>query len=258
MASREIKHEFRDRILPPDHPLSIHVRRVTSRILKHSNLGHVRGETSPLAIDEPLFGSTWTLEDPYTATIRETHGPEKEWDVVVVHDKSIINASASPGWYKWSLTPCRTLIRTWRSHYGIHRDITYMSGRTRPRCCAGTWSFIFFVEYPTIHWSKRYRNWPRSRPSHRRKAIFTNNKIYPAHGLAISLWSGLPHWKYASYIPPRTSKFPHTRNRRWLFQLFSLSSRVMVPLSADLIGLRLMSRACYDPRAAPEWVILFV
>ena len=117
---------------------------------------------------------------------------------------------------------------------------------------------FFFVEYPTIHWSKRYRNWPRSRPSHRRKAIFTNNKIYPAHGLAIPLWSGLPHWKYASYISPRTSKFPHTRNRRWLFQLFSLSSRVMVPLSADLIGLRLMSRACYDPRAAPEWVILFV
>jgi len=100
MLNKEIKHKFRDRILPPDHPLSIYVQRVTARILKHSNLGHIRGETRSLEADEPVFGSTWTSEDAYAVTARGTHGPEKEWEIVVVHDMGIVNASASPGWYK--------------------------------------------------------------------------------------------------------------------------------------------------------------
>lgn len=199
MASREIKHEFRDRILPPDHPLSVHVRRVTSRILKHSNLGHVRGETSSLAIDEPLFGSTWTLEDPYAATIRETHGPEKEWDVVVVHDKSIINASASPG-----------LITVYTGILPICRD---------------------------------------------------------EQGLAVVLAHEIGHIvarHTAEKLSSQTIKFTLLMVSQFLFGLDFLTGNMLATyllelpnsrtqeIEADLIGLRLMSRACYDPRAAPE------
>ena len=100
MISKEIKHTFRDQILPPNHPASIYVKRVTARILKHSNLGHIRGETRSLDTDESSFGSNWTPEDTYATTTRETHGPEKEWDIVMVHDMEIVNASASPGWCK--------------------------------------------------------------------------------------------------------------------------------------------------------------
>ena len=100
MMSKETKHKFRDRILPPDHPLSIYVHRVTARILKHSNLGHIRRETRFLETDEPVFGSIWIPEDAYVVTTRETHSPEKEWEIVVVHDMRIVNASALPGWCK--------------------------------------------------------------------------------------------------------------------------------------------------------------
>ena len=97
MMSKETKHKFRDQILPPEHPLSIYVHRVTARILKHSNLGHIRGETRFLETDD---GSIWTPEDAYAVTTHETHSPGKEWEIVVVHDMRTVNASASPGWCK--------------------------------------------------------------------------------------------------------------------------------------------------------------
>ena len=59
-----------------------------------------RSETRFLETDEPVFGSIWIPEDAYVVTTRETHSPEKEWEIVIVHDMRIVNASASPGWCK--------------------------------------------------------------------------------------------------------------------------------------------------------------
>ena len=79
MASREIKHKFRDRILPPDYLLSTQYT--------FGERPHVSWNTRSLAIGEPLSGSN--PEDAYVATIPETHGLEREWHIVVVRDKGI-------------------------------------------------------------------------------------------------------------------------------------------------------------------------
>ena len=50
--------------------------------------------------DEPVVGSIWTPGDAYAVTTRENHSPEKEWEIVVVHDLRIVDASALPGWCK--------------------------------------------------------------------------------------------------------------------------------------------------------------
>lgn len=105
-----MKQELSSQILPPTHPLSILVRKVASRILQHSHLGRIRGEspaTPPTHFISPHFGhdpndqgdtsQAWHPSDDYGSAARDTYGPEKEWDVVVVNDEKVINAMATPG-----------------------------------------------------------------------------------------------------------------------------------------------------------------
>ncbi len=98
-----MKQELSSQILPPTHPLSIFVRKVASRILQHSHLGRIRGESPPQPTNfiPPHFdhdqGDVWHPTDDYGSAARDTYGPEKEWDVVVVNDESVINAMATPG-----------------------------------------------------------------------------------------------------------------------------------------------------------------
>lgn len=97
MIRGQLKQELAGQVLPPNHPLSLHVRRVASRILRSSNLGRIHGETTvPLS----TFGfddDVWKPKDDYGAAARHSYGPEKEWEVVVVHDNKVINAMAAPG-----------------------------------------------------------------------------------------------------------------------------------------------------------------
>jgi hypothetical protein len=51
-----------------------------------------------------LLGGMWTPEDDYPAMARDTYGPQKEWDVIIVNDKRTANAAASPGGYIRSLS----------------------------------------------------------------------------------------------------------------------------------------------------------
>lgn len=83
--------EFRGKVLPPDHPITRHVRRVTQRLLEGSNLG---------TLDAPDIHRAKGAEDVWSFTERDGLPPEvggKEWHLFVVADDSNVNAMASYG-----------------------------------------------------------------------------------------------------------------------------------------------------------------
>ena len=99
-----MREELKQSTLSPDHPISRHVRRVVTRILQASNLGSIRGEErqillSPFGLRVDTEGNVWNPDtDLGAAKIPgESYGPKKEWDVIVVNDKKMINAMANPG-----------------------------------------------------------------------------------------------------------------------------------------------------------------
>ncbi|KAF8808850.1 hypothetical protein BYT27DRAFT_7188331 [Phlegmacium glaucopus] len=86
LARKEYLAEFEDATLPTTHPLSRHVLRVASRILSASDLGVVRGESVKSALIPRKDGD---VSNSANTTV--------EWEVIVVNDRKIINALASPG-----------------------------------------------------------------------------------------------------------------------------------------------------------------
>jgi hypothetical protein len=91
MMAHEIRKQFRDTTLPPNHIQSRHVRRVVSRILAASNLGVVRGEDTPFSYIESPDGG---VGGGRSARIPEQ---EREWDVMVVNNPNMVNAQVVPG-----------------------------------------------------------------------------------------------------------------------------------------------------------------
>ncbi|EEB91034.1 hypothetical protein MPER_10680 [Moniliophthora perniciosa FA553] len=94
MTRQEIYQECRGKIVPPDHPVSKHVRRVVTQILSASNLGVVKGHIpvvhSPIDdVWNPDASSDFSRSDPAL-------GGQREWEVIVVNDKTV-NACATPG-----------------------------------------------------------------------------------------------------------------------------------------------------------------
>lgn len=91
-AHQQLMHEFKGKVLPPNHPLSRHIRRVVERILEANNLGTLK---SPDATSR-LLPSTdvWSMGEP------DRIPPEvggKEWHLFVVNDDKVVNAMASFG-----------------------------------------------------------------------------------------------------------------------------------------------------------------
>ncbi|KAI0721774.1 peptidase family M48-domain-containing protein [Fomitopsis betulina] len=95
-AHNSLVAQYGDRVLPPNHPISRHVRRVVERILEASHLG-------TLAPPEPTHGRTLTL-DPDSAVwpaeqsidLPPTVGG-KQWNLMVVNDDRMVNAAATFG-----------------------------------------------------------------------------------------------------------------------------------------------------------------
>jgi len=94
LARKEYRAEFEHAVLSTTHPLSRHVLRVASRILSASNLGVVRGETTQPALILPFVQGG---DGNSSKNSVNTFGSTVEWDVIVVNDRKIINALASPG-----------------------------------------------------------------------------------------------------------------------------------------------------------------
>ncbi|KAJ3566741.1 hypothetical protein NP233_g6814 [Leucocoprinus birnbaumii] len=217
-----MKAQFRDRILPPNHPLSLHVKKVVTRILHHSNLGKVKGGTPASISLESLFGGVWTPEDDYPAAGRPIYGPEKEWDVIVINDKRIINAAAAPG--KCMVMVFTGILPVCKDEQGLAAVLAH-----------GKFSYIT----PLLN-------------------TFPNRPVpfFPEIGHVV-----------ARHSAERVSSQTVTTALLLVLQAFGLDYLFTRPLhtfllelpnsrtqelEADLIGLRLMARACYNPRAAPE------
>lgn len=93
----ETLQQFRDKILPPDHPISVHVRRVASKIITSNNLGVVKGGSSTRSVTSPTSTDMWN-PDVYDSGFSESAvASQKEWNVIVINDSNFINAFASPG-----------------------------------------------------------------------------------------------------------------------------------------------------------------
>lgn len=117
MSRQSLRNELQASILPSNHPLSRHVRRVVSRILHASNLGILHGEAQPLV--SPSFGvrsnfegDAWNPDADFGAATDPgpSYGPSKEWDVIVVNDPKMINAMASPGRYTSNISQNKYLL----------------------------------------------------------------------------------------------------------------------------------------------------
>ncbi|KAI0791292.1 peptidase family M48-domain-containing protein [Abortiporus biennis] len=91
-AHEEILSEFKGKILPADHLLTKHIRRVVTRLLDSSNLGVLKSSGPPVQSD------VWNPDSSFGRT--ETVAPGlggREWELIVVNDDKIANAAATYG-----------------------------------------------------------------------------------------------------------------------------------------------------------------
>ncbi|KAI0776971.1 peptidase family M48-domain-containing protein [Trametes elegans] len=91
-AHQQLLSEFKGKVLPPNHPLTRHIRRVVTQILEANNLGTLEAPD----VHARLLPSA----DVWAASEVERVTPEvggKEWHLFVVNDDKVVNAMASFG-----------------------------------------------------------------------------------------------------------------------------------------------------------------
>ncbi|EPS96776.1 hypothetical protein FOMPIDRAFT_1025277 [Fomitopsis schrenkii] len=88
--------QYGDKALPPNHPITRHVRRVVERILESSNLGTLASpeSTQGRTHSSEQDGALWPAEQP--SKLPPTVGG-RQWNLMVVHDAKIVNAAATYG-----------------------------------------------------------------------------------------------------------------------------------------------------------------
>ncbi|RPD56868.1 hypothetical protein L227DRAFT_578532 [Lentinus tigrinus ALCF2SS1-6] len=93
-AHQQLLQEFKGKILPPDHPLTRHIRRVTTRLLEASNLGTLDAPDvrRPKGTDE-----LWSFNGNPDEIPPEVGGSAKKWHLFVVNDDRVVNAMATFG-----------------------------------------------------------------------------------------------------------------------------------------------------------------
>ncbi|KAF8954244.1 peptidase family M48-domain-containing protein [Flammula alnicola] len=107
---KQLREELTPATLPPNHPLSIHVRRVVTRVLHASNLGPV-------------------------------YGPDKVWDVIVVNDIKVINAMASPG----IIVVFTGILPVCQDEEGLAAMLSHVARHTAERMSSQTISWALLI-----------------------------------------------------------------------------------------------------------------
>ncbi|KAK1229021.1 metalloendopeptidase [Marasmius sp. AFHP31] len=191
VTREQIYQQYKGQILPPDHPLSNHVRRVVSQILSASNLGVVKSH-HPVA-HSPM-DDVWNPDatDDFSRS-DATLGGQREWEVVIVNDKKMVNAAALPGTII-VFTGILPVLTSFRSFTEIAHVVARHSAE---RLSSQAIAIAFMV-------------------------------VLAASGLDLGI---------SSILHSLLLDLPNSRTQE---------------READIIGLRLMSKACYDPKAAPE------
>jgi len=184
-------------LLPDNHVITLHVRRVVSRILTASNLGTIKGEKKP---GDSIFSGMFHTGDADfggSGAPSEAVGPQKEWEVLVVNDKRTVNAMCAPG----VVVVYTGILPVCHDDQGLAAVLAHEVGHVVAR-----------------HSAER----------------LSSQLVWTAVSIVLQV-IGID-WFFANNATTYLLELPNSRTQE---------------LEADMIGLRLMSRACYDPGAAP-------
>ena len=107
--NKQLVQEFEGKILPENHVVTRHVRRVLTRLLEANNLGTLSGPTN--GMDQASGWSTMSANDVETT---------REWNLIVVNDDSIVNAAATYGKHPSILYRFHEMSNSGRECCGIH------------------------------------------------------------------------------------------------------------------------------------------
>ncbi|KAG6830723.1 hypothetical protein H0H92_015002 [Tricholoma furcatifolium] len=235
-AREEILQEFQHKILPPNHIVTRHVKRVVTQVLESSNLGHLRGEnfaTVPQHLqssfgDEPNWDPDFQNPGQYESSSRD--GRERKWEVIVVHEPKIANAMAVPG----IVVVFTGILPICKDERGLAAVLSH-----------GTYPpFLQMRTLTHTHISSQksatsYSPIPVAR--HIAERISSATVIWAFFGLLQLLFAvdpGITYWVTQLLI-----EYPNSRTQE---------------LEADKIGMNLMARACFDPKGAVECVLLYI
>lgn len=101
--------EFKGKLLPPNHPITRHVRRVVTQILESSNLGTL-SSPEPGFVALPSAGDDlWMPQTPRSEEVPPGTGG-KQWNLMVVNDDRVVNAMASYGTRRQIISLCRPAV----------------------------------------------------------------------------------------------------------------------------------------------------
>ncbi len=119
--------------MPPNHPVTQHVRKVIERLLDANNLGTLKSARRPESTQAPGPESIWDVDSGFATGRTEEVNPGvggSEWELMVVKDDKTVNAMASYGQVPslWLFTYEASLFCTNRQYRGLYRYIT---------CCKG-------------------------------------------------------------------------------------------------------------------------
>ncbi|KAH8105371.1 peptidase family M48-domain-containing protein [Cristinia sonorae] len=101
-SRQQLLHEFKGKILPADHPLTRHVRRVVTRLLDANDLGTLRSSGLPRRLQHQHQSDPDGLWNPDAEEVGRTEDVApgvggREWELLVVNDDKVVNAMASYG-----------------------------------------------------------------------------------------------------------------------------------------------------------------
>ncbi|KAI0631713.1 peptidase family M48-domain-containing protein [Trametes polyzona] len=91
-AHQQLLHEFKGKVLPPNHPLTRHIRRVVERILEANGLGTL--EAPEIHTRLKSRKDIWSGEPDLPPDVG---GSNRQWHLFVVNDDRVVNAMASFG-----------------------------------------------------------------------------------------------------------------------------------------------------------------
>ncbi|KAJ4497381.1 peptidase family M48-domain-containing protein [Lentinula lateritia] len=202
-ALQQTLAQFQGRILPDEHPVTMQVKRVVQTVLDASHLGAVRGYSQPhqqFSSNDFANDDTWSSSSS-SSSIKSSPAAiasaGKEWTVIVVDERKIVNAAATPG----AVIVFTGILPICKDEQGLAAVLSHEIGHVVARHAAERLSSQTIATALTLFLS------------------------------ALGLDFG---------ISALLNKF-----------LLELPNSRLQEREADLIGLRLMSKACYDPKASP-------
>ncbi|KAJ3987837.1 peptidase M48 family protein [Lentinula detonsa] len=200
MVLQETLAQYKGQILPQDHPVTMHVKRIVHNVLSASHLGTVKGYIEP---HKQLFGNDFGADDVWSASSSTNSPPSaiasanKEWAVVVVDDRKFANAAATPG----TIIVFTGILPVCKDEQGLAAVLSHEISHVVAR-----------------HTAER----------------LSSQTIATALGLFLSIFG--VSFGFSATLNTLLLELPNSR---------------LQESEADLIGLRLMSKACYDPGASP-------